>query len=336
MVTRAAALSAADAEPHRAYEEVFLNQKEAAASSCIAEAIAYGHSVLVQKLATPAECKVLKDWATSTASIEMEKSLDHVALGFIRNTGRVRMPIARMLGADSHALCEELLLRSLALLEEQAPTLNTVLLGGCPLTLAGNAGLSFAAGEPAINVYTEGGGFKPHEDKQSLTILTMLSDGEDGEGCEFDGGGTAFWSAADKGTDLSLLSSTQPTMVLKPQIGASLIFGGQVTHSGVRVLAGKRCVFVASLSKADPFNMNYSRRAPARWDSLLGRDVLSKVEASRAAAQSERPSGHVEESERSKALRRQRAAYEERVAQDKARQEQLKSHQFKSTSGSPR
>lgn len=326
-------------ERGRAFEEVFLDVQAAAKTSCAAEAIANGHSMLVQKLASKAECKLLTDWAASTASIEMEKNADYPGYAWGRNAfGRLRMPIAKMLGSGSgcfadgqQALCEELLLRSLSSFETQAPGLNTLLFEGCPQTLAGNKDISFQTGEPAINIYSEGGGIQPHEDKQSLTILVVLSEAGD-----FKAGGTAFWSAADKlkqGGSLPL----KPTLVLKPPVGTAICFGGQVTpllshllsslllsspslpppsllasssrllplaslripshlprpsltpfhripshlsspsphaprsqltHSAVRVLAGKRAVFVASFSRTDP-----NQREDARWDPLFGWDL---------------------------------------------------------------
>ena len=45
--------------------------------------------------------------------------------------------------------------------------------------------LGFTDGEPAINVYSEGGGFKAHQDKQSLTILVRFTAWLSGTPAEF-------------------------------------------------------------------------------------------------------------------------------------------------------
>ena len=99
-----------------------------------------------------------------------------------------------------------------------------------------NERLVFSEGEPAINVYSRGGRFEPHEDKQSLTCLLNVSADED-----YEGGGTAFWGleSSDDGA---------PSAVIRPAAGTSLIFGGQVTHAGVAVESGERVVLVASFS----------------------------------------------------------------------------------------
>ena len=54
-----------------------------------------------------------------------------------------------------------------------APTL----LGDClaaPSVLS-NPTLAWSPGEPAVNVYSKGGEFKPHEDEQTLTVLMPLT-----------------------------------------------------------------------------------------------------------------------------------------------------------------
>ena len=75
--------------------------------------------------------------------------------------------------------CDALLLRQLALLEAEVPALLSANFGdGCldASTCVFNRRLVFSPGEPAINVYTPGGCFTPHNDYQSLTILVNLSD----------------------------------------------------------------------------------------------------------------------------------------------------------------
>ena len=43
----------------------------------------------------------------------------------------------------------------------------------------------------AINLYSSNGAFKPHEDKEAITVLLNLSDQ-----AEYVGGGTGFWRRA--------------------------------------------------------------------------------------------------------------------------------------------
>ena len=115
-----------------------------------------------------------------------------------------------------------------------------------------------------MNVYTKGGRFKPHRDKQTLTIIVPLVD----SGVAFTGGGTAFWSLEDCGSTVSWLSflkkilfnvdgniipEKQPTMVLTPPAGTALFWTGQVTHAGQPVVDGERCVLVASFSPRDVY-----------------------------------------------------------------------------------
>ena len=71
--------------------------------------------------------------------------------------------------------CDELLRRALGQLRPlpHAPTL----LGDClaaPSVLS-NPTLAWSPGEPAVNVYSKGGEFKPHEDEQTLTVLMPLT-----------------------------------------------------------------------------------------------------------------------------------------------------------------
>jgi len=147
--------------------------------------------------------------------------------------------------------------------------------------------LVFTPGEPACNVYTSGGCFSPHQDRQTLTVLLVLSNRD-----HFAGGGTAFWSARDADADAPLSPSSaasatspsslpspsspsssswgatwsrllsalylssqamsspteSPSLVLTPPAGTALVFTGCVTHAGQPVEKGERTVFVASFS----------------------------------------------------------------------------------------
>jgi hypothetical protein len=104
--------------------------------------------------------------------------------------------------------------------------------------------LGFSLGEPAVIVYRTDGEFKPHQDRQSLTVLIPLSGPR-----AFDGGGTAFWTAADCSGDNP--GHNAPFISLIPQAGTAILFGGSVVHAGQTITAGERCVLVASFSPVD-------------------------------------------------------------------------------------
>lgn len=84
--------------------------------------------------------------------------------------------------------------------------------------------------------------------RAAVTILVPLSDTD-----SFSGGGTAFWSDADRGPRVGAQSqvfggAAEPSFVLRPPAGTAIIFGGRVAHAGMPVVSGTRCVFVASFS----------------------------------------------------------------------------------------
>ena len=185
----------------------------------------------------------------------------------------VRLPITDMFCESSAGLCDQLLLRATSRVHSAAPLLLPALfgdfgVGSIPWSLvpslpsrssiAHNPRLMFTPGEPACNVYTKGGQFKPHEDGQSITMLVVLSDA-----AAYEGGGTGFWSEADRpfvarlrsvlqggslSTFLGGATKSEPTHVIRPPAGSALVFGGNVTHAGVSVAAGERTVVVASFS----------------------------------------------------------------------------------------
>lgn len=105
--------------------------------------------------------------------------------------------------------------------------------------------LEWSEGEPAINVYEADGYFGAHKDHLALTVLIPLASPTD----DFDGGGTGFW-AGNREVDEN--PQAPPTMVLKPPPGSALVFGGDVTHSGMPVEDGCRSVFVCSFSTRTP------------------------------------------------------------------------------------
>jgi hypothetical protein len=82
---------------------------------------------------------------------------------------RVRLPVLNHLSKAGVALCDSLLLRGCARHAEHWPGFITDLFGvGCldDTTCVHNKRLGFSLGEPAVNVYQEGGCFKPHQDQQ--------------------------------------------------------------------------------------------------------------------------------------------------------------------------
>jgi len=233
------------------WHEIFLNHRAASASSA-AESLVSGHSVVVQSsLASSSECAILRAFAAKAHDKLYSKPSPENWAGPGSVVGRARMALARMAStssadANGHALCEALLMRAMTRLEESCSSLVSTLFGGVPRTCTANDGLTFSQGEPAINVYDRGGDFKAHTDKQSLTILLALSEAD-----EFEGGGTAFYSdevVASDQSNIADLGDADATMILRPEAGTALCFGGQVVHSGVKVDSGRRMVLVASFS----------------------------------------------------------------------------------------
>jgi hypothetical protein len=142
----------------------------------------------------------------------------------------------RNLDGRAHALAMVILSRALWNLETLRPD-DALRIFGQRASL-GDMTFAFSGHEPAINVYTRGGQFEPHEDKYMCTVLVPLSplDG-------FEGGGTGFWS-----DDAPRVGGPggEPTLVLRPPPGTALMWRGDVTHAGLPVSAGTRHVFVCS------------------------------------------------------------------------------------------
>ena len=242
------------------WKELFLNPVEAGVSTTLAASVAAGHSLLVvESLATEAECASLSKDASQAAHIEREtKCID----------GIVRKKVVELVGAESTALCDELLLRHLALLDTSiAPSLTSELFGDAltssPTTCFRNPRLAWSVGEPAINVYNPGGCFTPHEDEQSITCLVNLS-----QQSSYTGGGTAFWSIKDAGPGRSRCDDTPPTYLIAPAVGTALIFGGTVTHAAQPVVTGERIVFVASFSPTSRLGPKRTRALQAGFGML--------------------------------------------------------------------
>ena len=223
------------------WHEVFLNEEEAAAAPSLAQSIADGHSILVLHQVAPVSlCDAVA--AEASAAATKERSARCLA-------GLVRMPVVDLVSERCAALCDSLLLNQLERIDDAAPSLLSSLFDSIldtPRTTAfGNASLGWSEGEPALNIYTPGGCFTPHEDEQSLTCLLNVS-----SPTNFSGGGTAFWSQKLAGEGHSDAERNPPMCLITPPIGTALIFGGQVTHAAQPLLTGERIVFVASFSPA--------------------------------------------------------------------------------------
>ena len=260
------------------WTEVFINAAEAGVTRTTADAVAQGHSLLLLELASVSECESLRSEASHFACehrlAESSEGTDYKGIscqGFEEVPGPeivmpvVRLPIMEMLGFTGQALCDTLLVRGLALLRRDHPTLLPQLFGD--ILAAEDAGvtthpqLTFTPGEPACNVYTTGGSFAPHVDRQSLTVLLTLSASD-----AFCGGGTCFWSIADSAEGPKLFGRTlnvqrKPSFVLVPPVGTALVFGGNVMHAARVISAGERSVFVASFSPESGASEAYSRTA---------------------------------------------------------------------------
>ena len=82
---------------------------------------------------------------------------------------------------------------------------------------------------------------------QTLTVLIPLSTPE-----SYEGGGTggSVWSreARASGRWSDRKSDVPPSVVLRPERGTAILYGGTVPHAGMPVLHGCRAIFLASFS----------------------------------------------------------------------------------------
>ena len=226
--------------------------------------------VEVPNVASVAELEALLAAGVAACDVQRERSGTAPADG----KNRFSVSDAQAFEAEVVLNCEEVLLRVLDRVDEQMPSVYEelfkpsdewmsrqakpaqgrqlmdsppdYLVETCPtlrdLYMAGE--LEWSEGEPAINVYTTDGGFGTHKDHMALTMLIPLT-----APTAFSGGGTGFW-AGNGQTDES--PEGPPTTVLKPALGAALVFGGDVTHAGMPVADGLRSVMVASFSTRTP------------------------------------------------------------------------------------
>lgn len=108
------------------------------------------------------------------------------------------------------------------------------------------------------SVYQGNGYFGAHKDHLALTVLIPLTSAKN----DFEGGGTGYWSG-NRDTDEN--PQSPPDLILKPEAGSALVFGGDVTHAGLPIESGYRSVFVCSFSTktaASPKDRLHGMKAP--------------------------------------------------------------------------
>ena len=147
-----------------------------------------------------------------------------------------------------HLVRELFFVRVLGLLETRAPEVARAAFGTCH-DLA-SLPCKFTGVEPSINVYHAGGQFDPHQDHEALTVLSVLSPSAGA----FEGGGTAFWPESQTygqwlaPVDVERYIKRGSEVVLKPEQGDVLLWGGNLPHAGLPVISGTWHVLVGSFS----------------------------------------------------------------------------------------
>jgi len=247
----------------------------------LGEYIQHGDVVVtISQIASEAELQALL--AAGLAACEKRRSVEREGVAPVRGRNRFSVSDPGAFSSDVVLRCEEILLRVLDRIDESIPSVYETLFRpgdewasrqpknaagqqpdvpppqqleeSCPslrdLYMAGE--FEWSEGEPAINVYTERGFFGPHKDHLALTVLIPLTapmqDGDSDEGT-FSGGGTGFWSG---GSAVTEDPGGPPNAVLKPPLGTAMVWGGDVTHSGMPIEKGIRSVLVASFSTRTP------------------------------------------------------------------------------------
>lgn len=230
------------------WREVYIDPARAGLSASTAESVCMGNSLLLlDSLASASECQALLEEAAASADDAFEAQTRPSAKYGATPPARVRMELVDHFDEHTIALCDLLLRRAVSRLGKELPSVVERQLGlglgeGFASMRPGiGSMLGFSDGEPAINVYRAGGLFKPHEDKQSLTVLVPLSDALNGA---FVGGGTAFWTTEQRST----ASTTPPGSVVHAPAGTAIVFTGTVTHAALATLSGERTILVASFS----------------------------------------------------------------------------------------
>jgi len=118
-----------------------------------------------------------------------------------------------------------------------------------------NNELEFSVREPAMNVYFPRGHFGLHKDGRTLTILVTLSDPSK----DYTDGGTGFFKEAWPQNGMH-----EPKLIMRPQPGTALIFGGQLSHKGLHNKTGTRLIIVGSFSRRTE---NDNNRSPGNGES---------------------------------------------------------------------
>lgn len=215
----------------------------------------------LQGLVTPEEIeyivKASLDAADANAKRQNDDSEEEVYTRspYLVNPGHVytRLPTQNAAKRDSatdalpEALSnklEQVFERALAFLDQElCPSIRDVLFGSDVDSLAElfrTDQIDFSLREPAINVYrSPSGHFGMHKDDKDLTILVPLSDPT----TDFTGGGTAFWAEMHPKDGMH-----DPSLIIRPQAGTGILFGGRVSHKGMHIHSGTRVVFVISFS----------------------------------------------------------------------------------------
>ena len=282
------------------FSEVFVDSDSAACSPSAAAALANSHSLLmVNALASAAECEKLRKLAEPAAlreQADMEGRPDlwtsERPRGQARKLGRVRLPVreAGLLGEEGRVLCDQLLLRTLRLLQAELPELVERLFGPC---LAGDACSATATTQGVAQEMKRGSGMFVglcSSAEPSLERQGAVGGGGGGDGnpvplnvsrlafAPLEPAVNVYWAggAFKRHEDKQALTvlvplsdgyegggtgfwtreraatgaSHAPTFVLRPPPGTALVWGGQVEHAGLPVISGERWVFVASFSPA--------------------------------------------------------------------------------------
>jgi hypothetical protein len=100
----------------------------------------------------------------------------------------------------------------------------------------------WASDEPSVNRYVSGGTFESHEDGYPLTVIVLLSN-------NFQGGGTIFWP------EDSVEHLIEDGILVQPPVGTAMLFNGDITHAGAKVISGTRHLYVASFGIHDKENV---------------------------------------------------------------------------------
>ena len=110
-----------------------------------------------------------------------------------------------------------------------------------------------------MNLYEAPGLFGAHKDHMALTVLVPLDGAE-----RLRGRGTGFWGPASSSASADGSNPDGDAVIVTPAAGDALVFGGDVTHGGMLITAGRRSVLVASFSTRTPDSPQIGRTASSR------------------------------------------------------------------------